>query len=351
MKSAKHEFTLAELTKDLDVVIKGDPNCKIVGVSPIQQSSPGHVTFLTNSLYKKYLQTTEAAAVILAADQAEDCAVNAIISANPYYTYSQIARFFETRLKPTAGVHPTAVIGEHASIAETASIGPNVIIGQHVTIGEHTVIGAGSVIGDYSSIDEYTELDARVTIYHQVRIGQRTHIMSGAVIGGDGFGFANQKGHWHKVPQLGGVTIGNDVDVGANTTIDRGALEDTIIEDGVKLDNLIQVGHNVKIGAHTVIAGCTAIAGSAVIGKHCVIGGATCIAGHLTIADKVMVTGMTSVSKSISEPGIYSSGVVGVVPNDEFRKNNARFHRLGKLMDRVKDLETTIKELTERNKV
>ncbi|MFZ2314552.1 MAG: UDP-3-O-(3-hydroxymyristoyl)glucosamine N-acyltransferase [Gammaproteobacteria bacterium] len=350
MKQTKHDFTIADLTKDLDVTIKGDPNCRITGISPIQQSTPGHVTFLTNALYKKHLLNTEAAAVILSPAEAEDCPVNAIISSNPYYTYSQIARFFEAKITRPAGIHPSAVIGDNTQIAETASIGANCVIGNHVTIKENAIIGAGTTIGDFSTIDEQAELDAHVTIYHHVSIGQRSRIMSGAVIGGDGFGFANQKGAWYKVPQLGGVTIGNDVDIGANTTIDRGALEDTIIEDGVKLDNLIQVGHNVKIGAHTIIAGCVAIAGSSVIGKHCMIGGATCIAGHLTIADKVIVTGMTAVSKSITNPGIYSSGVVGAVPNDEFRKNNARFHRLGNLMDKVKTLEATIKELTERSK-
>jgi UDP-3-O-[3-hydroxymyristoyl] glucosamine N-acyltransferase len=168
------------------------------------------------------------------------------------------------------------------------------------------------------------------------------------VVGSDGFGFANHKGAWHKVPQLGGVILGDDVDIGANTTIDRGAVEATVIEDGVKLDNLIQVGHNVRIGAHTVIAGCVGIAGSTNIGKYCMIGGAANFAGHLSVADKVIITGMTAVTKSIKEPGMYSSGIVGAVPSHEFLKNNARFHRLENLIDRVKALETALKDKAER---
>ncbi len=205
------------------------------------------------------------------------------------------------------------------------------------------------MIGDHVEIGEETQLDARVTIYHKVKIGKRTRIASGAVIGSDGFGFAKQKGVWHKVPQLGSVIIGDDVDIGANTTIDRGAVENTKIANGVKLDNLIQVGHNVMIGENTIIAGCVAIAGSTVIGKNCMIGGATCFAGHITICDNVMITGMTAVTKSIREPGIYSSGIVGAVSNLEFRKNNARFHRLEHLMQRVKNLESALKDLTKRN--
>jgi UDP-3-O-[3-hydroxymyristoyl] glucosamine N-acyltransferase len=179
-------------------------------------------------------------------------------------------------------------------------------------------------------------------------MGRRCRIASGVVIGSDGFGFAYQSGVWHKVPQLGSVAIGDDVDIGANTTIDRGAVENTVIEDGVKLDNLIQVGHNVRIGAHTVIAGCVGIAGSTIIGKYCMIGGASNFAGHLSVADKVIITGMTAVTKSITEPGMYSSGIVGAVPNHEFLKNNARFHRLENLMQRVKELEAAVKSMTER---
>ena len=343
------QFTLQQLTNELDVQIKGDGNCVIHGVSPIQHASSGHISFLNNSLYKKYLSVTEASAVILSAADAVDCNVNAVITADPYYVYAKIATFFAEKPALAVGIHATAVIGANAHIDASASIGAHCVIGAHARIGAQVVIGPNSVVGDFVEIDADTHMDANVTLYHHVKIGKRARIASGVVIGSDGFGFANYKGTWHKVPQLGSVEIGDDVDIGANTSIDRGAVENTVIENGVKLDNLIQVGHNVRIGAHTVIAGCVGIAGSAVIGKHCMIGGATMIAGHITIADKVMITGGTSVSSSIREPGLYSSGIVGVVTNREFRKNNARFHRLGHLTERVKALESLLNDLTKRN--
>lgn len=351
MKSSiKTQYTLSELIAGLEVTLKGDPNCLIKGVSPIQQSLPGHITFLTNPLYKKFLPATQASAVILSEADAEGCSVNAVISRNPYFTYARIAAYFDELAKASAGVHPTAVIGANCHIHSSAAIGPHCVIGDGVHIAAQVRIGAGSMIGDEVEIQESAQLDARVTLYCKVKIGKRTRIASGVVVGSDGFGFANQKGVWHKVPQLGSVEIGDDVDIGSNTTIDRGAVENTVIENGVKLDNLIQVGHNVVIGANTIIAGCVAIAGSTTLGKNCMIGGATCFAGHLTVCDNAVITGMSAVTKSIREPGIYSSGIVGMVSNDEFRKNNARFHRLGHLMERVKSLETTLKELTESNK-
>src|SRR3990167_2099379 len=344
---ANKQYTLSELTSGLEVTIKGDVNCIITGISILHQSQPGHISFLTNSLYRKHLATTQASAVILSEKDANACTVNAVICKNPYYIYAKIAEFFTTSHSFVPNIHPTAVIGSDTHIDPTAHIGAHCVIGDHVNIAARVVIGSNSTIGDFSIIGEASKLDARVTIYNKVMIGKRTHIASGAVIGSDGFGFANQNGVWHKVPQLGGVQIGNDVDIGANTTIDCGAVDHTIIEDGVKLDNLIQVGHNVKIGAHTIIAGCAGIAGSAVIGKHCMIGGAAMIQGHIHIADHVMITGNTGVNKSILESGVYSSGVIGVVTNQEFKKNNARFHRLENLTQRIKLLESSLKELKE----
>lgn len=347
----KTQYTLSELIDGLEVTLKGDPACLITGVSPIQQAAPGHVTFLTNAAYKKFLPDTKASAVILSEEDAAHCPVNAIISRNPYYTYAKIAAYFEDKKEePVSGIHPTAVIGDHCDIHPSVFIGAHVVVGQRVKLAEGVRIGPGSVIGDEVEINAHTHLDASVTLYRKVKIGERSRLASGVVIGSNGFGFANQKGVWHRVPQLGSVDIGHDVDIGANTTIDCGAVENTVIGDGVKLDNLIQIGHNVVIGAHTIIAGCVAIAGSTTLGKHCMVGGATCFAGHISVCDNVMITGMSAVTKSIKEPGIYSSGIVGVVPNEEFRKNNARFHRLGNLMDRVKSLESALKELTERKK-
>lgn len=349
MQSNK-QYTLAELTDGLEIDIKGDPNCVISGVSTIQHAQPGHITFLTNANYRKHLTSTKASAVILSNDEASDCPVNAIVSRNPYYIYAKIAERFTRTSENKHGIHTSSVIGVDADIHPTASIAPHCVIGDRVRIAAGVVIGPGCAIGDDVVIDENSQLDAKVTIYARVKIGKRVRLTSGVVLGSDGFGFANQKGAWHKVPQLGGVEIGDDVDIGANTTVDRGAIENTVIEQGVKLDNLIQVGHNVKIGAHTIIAGCVAIAGSTTIGKHCMIGGATAIAGHVTIADNVICTGMSSVTKSITESGMYSSGIVGAVPTAEFRKNNARFYRLESLMKRVKQLEQVIKKIMPANK-
>ena len=342
------QFTLAELVKDLDVNIQGDPDCVITGISPVHQAEAGHITFLTNAHYRKYLPDTRAAAVILKAEDAAACKVNAVISSNPYYTYARVADYFAVNPVVIAGIHPSAVIGSGCDIHPSASVGPNCSIGNQVKIGPAAVLAPNCVLGDAVSIGAGTHLDAGVKIYHDVIIGARCRLASGVVVGSDGFGFANQKGAWYKVPQLGSVEIGDDVDIGTNTTIDRGAVENTVIEDGVKLDNLIQVGHNVRIGAHTIVAGCVGIAGSTIIGKYCMIGGASNFAGHLSVADKVIITGMTAVTKSITEPGMYSSGIVGAVPNHEFLKNNARFHRLENLMQRVKSLEAAIKDKTER---
>lgn len=351
MQANHRKYTLSELTQGLDVKLKGDPQCIITGIGPIQQAQSGQITFLTNPLYKKYLETTAASAVILKEEEAVDCPVNAIISPNPYYTYAQIATLFSEQAQtPTPGIHTSAVIGEGSDIHASVTISPYCVIGKDVKIAENVYIGPGCFVGDGTVIGADSRLDAHVTLYHKVKIGKRVRIASGVVIGADGFGFANNKGAWYKVPQLGSVTIGDDVDIGANTTIDRGAVEDTIIENGVKMDNLMQIGHNVRIGANTIMAGCTGVAGSTVIGKNCMIGGGSCINGHITITDGVMLTGMSAVTKSILQPGLYSSGVVGVVPNEEFRKNNARFNRLGNLMDRVKSLESRLKELIERVK-
>lgn len=345
----KKHYKLVELIHDLDVTLKGDPDCLITGISMIQTSEPGHLTFLSNPLYKKYLSHTRASAVILDEESAKACPVTSIICRNPYYVYAQIAHHFANRLDSAHGIHPSAIVAEDASIHPDVSIGPQCVIGHQVKIGARVTLGPGVIVQDQVIIDEDTRIDAHVTLYQEVKIGKRTHISSGAVIGSDGFGFANHNQQWHKVPQLGRVEIGDDVDIGANTTIDRGAIGHTLISSGVKLDNLIQVGHNVQIGSDTIIAGCVAIAGSVVIGKNCMIGGGSCFAGHITIADNVVITGMTAVTKSITEAGIYSSGIVGAVPNLEFRKNNARFHRLDNLMQRVKNVESTLKQMTGKN--
>jgi UDP-3-O-[3-hydroxymyristoyl] glucosamine N-acyltransferase len=345
----KTQYTLAELITGLDdVTIKGDPACVITGVGAIQQAQLGQIAFLMNPLYKKYLAGTKASAVILSQSDSEDCLVNSIISRDPYYTYAKIAAYFANKPIFNVGIHATAVIGQHCEIDATVSIGPYCVIGDGVKLAANVVIGPGTVIGDDVTIDENSQLDAKVVIYYDVKIGKRVQIYSGTVIGSDGFGLAKHKGVWQKLPQLGRVVIEDDVEIGSNCAIDRGAIEDTVLEKSVKLDNLVQVGHNVRIGENTAVAGCVGIAGSAVIGRDCLIGGASGLNGHITIADNVMITGMTAVTKTIKEPGVYSSGVGGLVTNLEWRKNSARLHRLEQLSQRVKVLESMLEELIER---
>lgn len=345
----KKSYILAELTKDLAVTLQGDPNCQVDGVCSIQDSKPGCITFLAAQQYRSHLAQTQAAAVILTANDVPLCPVPAIITSNPSYIYAKIAAYFAREVVSKPGIHPTAVVGMECDIHPTASIGAHCYLGDRVRIGEYVRIGAHCTLEDDCHIGAHSVLDAKVTLYAGCQLGQRCHLASGVIIGCDGFGFAQHQGEWHKIPQLGVVCIGNDVDIGANTAIDRGAIGDTIIENGVKLDNLIQIGHNVRIGANTIISGCVAIAGSTIIGKNCMIGGASCFAGHLTVCDHVVITGMSSVTKSIREPGIYSSGIVGMVTNQEFRKNNARFHRLEQLAQRVKKLELNLKVFNERD--
>lgn len=341
------KYKLSELIQGLELIIVGDSDCEVSGICAIHNSMPGHITFLTNPLYKKYLTHTQAVAVILSEKDAADCPVTAIISSNPYYTYSQIAAFFEDKNSEKPEIHPTAVIGNECQIDPSATIGPHCALGDRVKIAAHVVVGAGSFIGNGVEIGEAARLDPRVTLYAKTKIGKRTRISSGVVIGSDGFGFAKHDGAWHKVPQLGCVVIGDDVDIGANTAIDCGAVENTVIGNGVKLDNLIQIGHNVQIGEGSIIAGCVGVAGSAVIGKHCMIGGATNITGHITIADYVMVTGASNVSKSIRESGIYSSGSGGAIKNHEWRRRAAQINRIDSLIERVKALESIVKKTTE----
>ncbi len=335
-------LTLAELCHGLDVEIKGDANCRITGVCTVQKGKPDHITFLQNPHYRKYLATTAASAVILSADYAADCQTNAIITRDPYFTWAKIAAQFSDTPRAVPGIHPSAVIGQHSQIDPTASIGAHCVLGDYVQIGAHTVIAAGCNIGEYTQIGAETRLDANVTVYHRIVIGARVHINSGTVIGSEGFGIAKHKGAWVKVPQLGRVVIEDNVDIGANCSIDRGAIEDTIIAHGVQIDNLVQVAHNVRIGAHTAIAGCVGIAGSTTIGSNCLVGGQAGFVGHIEVADNVAIMGGTAVSKSITAPGIYASGIGGVVTNAQRRKNSARVMRLGQLQARIAELEKAL---------
>jgi UDP-3-O-[3-hydroxymyristoyl] glucosamine N-acyltransferase len=323
------EFSLGELAVRFGLTLRGDPSLTVRRVATLLHAEPGSVSFLANSRYRRHLESTRATAVLVSPADAAGCPTAALIDPNPYLAYARIASLLYPAALRSAGIHPTAVIASGASVAASAHIGPlsvieaGVIIGERVQVGPACVVHAGARVGDDS------ELISRVTVYPGVIIGRRCILHAGAVVGSDGFGFAPDAATWVKIPQVGTVRVGDDVEVGANTSIDRGAIEDTIIEEGVKLDNQIQVGHNVVIGAHTVIAACTGISGSTVIGKRCMIGGMVGFAGHLHIADDVEITGCSLVSASIRESGSYSSGMP-TVETRTWRRMVAHLRRLAK---------------------
>ena len=330
-------LTLGELAVRFGCELEGDPGVEVDSVATLQSAGPRSITFLANPKYRRQLAATRAAAVVLEARSAAACPVAALISANPYATYARVAALLHPASTWPAGIDGAARIGERAQIAASASIAAGVVVESGVRIGERVRIGPGCVLMRDSTIGDDTRLSANVTICEGVRIGARVLIHPGAVIGADGFGLAPERGAWVKVPQVGSVHIGDDVEVGANTTIDRGAIEDTVIEDGVKLDNQIQIAHNVHIGAHTVIAACSGVSGSTTIGQRCMIGGMVGFAGHLSVCDDVVVTGFTLVSHSIHKPGVYSGGL----PVDEarrWRRNAVRFRHLDELAKRVESL-------------
>lgn len=333
--------TLGELAVAVGCTLRGDPDTPVERVGTLAHAGPGAVAFLANPRYASQLAHTRATAVVLAPEHADDCPVPALISSNPYAAYARIAALLHPPPAPVPGVDPRAAVADDAWIAPSAHVGPCAVVEAGARIDEHAVVGPGCVVGAGAVVGVGTRLAANVTIGHGVTIGARTLIHSGAVIGADGFGFARDPEGWVKVPQVGSVRIGDDVEIGACTTIDRGAIEDTVIEDGVKLDNNIQVAHNVRIGAHTIIAACTGISGSTVIGKRCMIAGAVGFVGHLEIADDVVITGQTMVNRSITEPGVYSSAL----PMDEakrWRRNSARFRHLDELARRLKAVETRL---------
>jgi UDP-3-O-[3-hydroxymyristoyl] glucosamine N-acyltransferase len=336
-------ISLADIAAQIGAEVHGDGSCLINSVATLQTAVAGQISFLANPKYRRYLATTQASAVVLREDDLDACQVNALVADNPYLVYARVAALLNPAASTKPGVHASAVIEASANIDATASIGANAYVGANASIGAGVVIGPGCVVENDVNIGDNCRLMANVTLCHAVQLGHRVLIQPGAVIGGDGFGFAPDQGQWVKVPQLGTVVIGDDVEVGANTTIDRGALEDTVIEEGVKLDNQLQIAHNVCIGAYTAIAGATAIAGSTTIGKRCQIGGAVGIVGHLTIADDVFITAMSLVTGNINKPGLYSSGTP-LSDNKEWRKNAARFGQLDGLARRLIALEKQLEE-------
>jgi UDP-3-O-[3-hydroxymyristoyl] glucosamine N-acyltransferase len=321
------DFSLEELAVRFGLGLRGEPTLRISRVATLSHAGTGSLSFLANPHYRRQLDSTHATAVLVGPEHADDCPVAALIDPNPYLAYARIALLLHPEAAPAAGIHPSAVIAPNARIAASAHVGPLAVIEAEAELGERVFVGPGCIVQRGASIGADSRLIARVDLYAGVRIGQRCILHAGAVVGADGFGFAANAGTWVKVPQVGSVRIGDDVEIGANTTIDRGAIDDTVVEHGVKLDNQIQVGHNVTIGAHTAVAGCVGISGSTTIGRRCMIGGGVGIAGHLTIADDVVVTGCSLVSASIKQAGSYSSGMP-TVETRKWRRMVAHLRRL-----------------------
>ena len=331
--------SLSELAQLVGALVDGDGSVRVSHVATLESAGPGSIAFLARARYRKQLATTGAAAVILAPAMAGETPLPKLVSPNPYATFAKVATLLHPAQSREAGRHPSALVDAGASVAPTASIGPRAIVGGGTVIGERAAIGAGSVIGAGVSIGDDVVLHANVTIYDRTVIGPRTIVHSGAVIGADGFGMAEENGRWLKIPQIGRVVIGADVEIGANTTIDRGAIDDTVIENDVKLDNLVQIGHNCRIGAHTAIAGCAGIAGSTRIGRNCLIGGAAMINGHIEICDGVVIDGAAMVRRSIDVPGEYA-GLDPALPGKQWRRIVAVINHLPELEKRVHQLES-----------
>lgn len=334
-------LTLSEIAELVNGELTGRSSASIDGVATLSSASSSQLAFIHQKKYLSQLKETGAGVVLLTPEFLSSCPVDAIVCDNPYLAYAQVATTLFPRFPVATVVHPTAVIGRDCSMGDNVCLGAHVVVGNRVSIGDDVQIGPGCVIGDDVQIGRGSVLFPNVTVYQACVLGEETALHSGVVIGADGFGYAPGKAGWTRIPQLGRVVLGNGVEIGANSTIDRGALDDTTIGDGVIIDNLVQVGHNVQIGEHTAIAACTAIAGSTRIGKHCTIAGAVGIVGHIQIADRVHITGMTLVSHSITEPGAYSSGVP-METNANWHRNAVRFKQLDQMAKRLRSIEKSM---------
>lgn len=334
------EVTLAEIAAQLGGDVLGDAQTKVSRVAPIASAGSGDIAFLSNPKFRSQLAECKASAVILRPEVADEFSGPRIVTGNPYAYYARVASLLYPRRDRLSGVHSRAVVD--SVVPDSVTIGPNVVIGTGVVLGEGVVIHANCVIGDNVVVGERTLLYPNVTIYDACRIGRRCILHSGAVIGADGFGFAPDDQLWVKIPQVGSVVLGDDVEIGANATIDRGALDDTVVGDGCKIDNLVHVGHNCRIGNNSVLAGCTGVAGSTVFGEHCIVGGAGMISGHLNIVGGTVISGGSTVMKSIAKPGVYTS-VQPLDTHEDWLRNASHIRRLAKLADRISELEKKLK--------
>jgi UDP-3-O-[3-hydroxymyristoyl] glucosamine N-acyltransferase len=318
--------SIAEIARRFGCEVSGDPSVRVTHVASLQEAGPEAVAFVARPKYVSLIGSTRAGAVIVSPEHASKCRTTALITRNPHAVYARVAALLHPAEPAPIGVHESAIVDPSARIDRSASIGPGCVIGR-AHIGPRVRLGPHCIVMDDAHIGADTQLVARVTLCESVHVGERCHLHPGAVVGSDGFGNVMENGAWVKVPQLGSVQIGNDVSVGANTTIDRGALGDTVIEDGVRLDNQIQIAHNVRIGAHTAIAACVGIAGSSTVGKRCLIGGKVGIADQVDICDGVTILAMTPVGSSIRTPGVYS-GNLGFEEAHRFRRSAVRFRHL-----------------------
>lgn len=338
-------YRLSEIVAQLGGRVLGDTGgVRISQIATLENAQPDQISFLTNSKYRAQLASTKAGAVILAESEADSTGLPRIIADNPYAYFAKVSALLNPLPEVSPGIHPSAVVGEGAVIDATASVAATAVIGAGAKIGAFSVVGEGCCIGANVVVGSHARIYPRVVIYHDCVIGDYLIAHSGAVIGADGFGIAMDAGHWIKIQQIGRVVIGNDVEIGANTTIDRGALDDTVIEDGVKLDNQIQIAHNVRIGAHTAIAGCVGIAGSTTIGQYCRIGGSAGILGHLHITDHVEIAAFTLIGKSIGEAGSYAA-IFPFSKSEDWRRNTVHLRHLDDLVKRIKTLEQELKSL------
>ncbi|KML68759.1 UDP-3-O-(3-hydroxymyristoyl)glucosamine N-acyltransferase [Pectobacterium peruviense] len=336
-----YSIRLDALAQQLDAQLHGDGDIVITGVASMHSAKTGQITFLSDSRYREQLAGTQASAVVLTEADLPYCQVAALVVKNPYLTYARMAQLLDTTPQPATDIAPSAVIAPDATLGQHVSVGANAVIESGAQLGDGVVIGPGCFIGKDARIGAGTRLWANVTIYHRVELGEHCLIQSGTVIGSDGFGYANDRGNWVKIPQLGTVRIGDRVEIGASTTIDRGALDDTVIGNGVIIDNQCQIAHNVVIGDNTAVAGGVIMAGSLKIGRYCMIGGASVINGHMEICDKVTVTGMGMVMRPITEPGVYSSGIP-LQPNKVWRKTAALVMNIDEISKRLKAVERKV---------
>lgn len=333
-------ITLAIIAEQLGAEFDGDPSVVITGLAPLETAKAGEVSFYQDPRYQGALTKTKASAILLMPSEKAQCPVSTLLVSEPLKAFAQLAVMFDRTPQYKPGIHQSVATGKDCTIPASASIGAHSVLGDNVVLGENVCIEPGCYVGDRAVLGAGTRLRPHASVYHDVQLGERVTVHTGAVIGSDGFGNVKTADGWQKIPQLGGVIIGDDSDIGTNTTIDRGTLVDTRIGRGVKIDNLVQIAHNVVIGDHTAIAACVAVAGSTTIGKHCMIAGTAGITGHISICDNVILTGMAMVTKSITTPGVYSSGT-GFMDNKSWRRNAARFRQLDKW---IKQLQQLLKE-------